>query len=82
METTHEHPDRDRTVTIIVNNDPHKTTAGKHTVKEIKLLAHVPLADDLEEVIHGKLVPLDDNATVEVKNGDHFISHPKDSGSS
>ena len=51
-------------------------------IKGIKELGGIPLADDLEEVVHGKLVPLPDNGKVNIKGGEKFVSHVKDSGSS
>ena len=76
----HSHPELEVRITI---NGIHKfITRGLHTVKKIKLLGGVPLADELEEVIHEKLTPLPDDGSVEIKGGEIFIGHPKDSGSS
>lgn len=70
------------TVTISINNREYSIHRGRETVIEIKKTGNVPLADDLEQVIDGKLTPLPDDGAVTIKGGERFISHPKDSGSS
>jgi hypothetical protein len=37
---------------------------------------------ELEQLIAGKLTPLADGATVTIKGGEVFLSHPKDGGAS
>lgn len=69
-------------VSIHVNNVERKISRGKHTVAEIKKVGQVPVAHDLEELIDGKLVPLDDNGTVLIKGCEQFFSHVKDGSSS
>lgn len=70
-------------VTIFVDNKPFEVHRGHHTVASIKTLAGVPQAYELEEVLEGpKLVPLADNASVTIKGGEKFISHPRDNASS
>ena len=53
-----DHPDTGPTVTIKVNNIDRQIHRGRQTVEAIKNVGNVPLADDLEEVVSGKLVPL------------------------
>ncbi len=69
-------------VMITVNTIPVSIHRGHRTVAEIKTAANVPLADDLEQVIDGKLTPLADDGSVTLKGGEQFISHPKDGSSS
>jgi hypothetical protein len=69
-------------VSINVNNEDYRIHRGRQTVGEIKTAGHVPLADDLEQIIEGKLVPLPDDGAVTIKGGERFVSHPKDAGSS
>jgi len=69
-------------VTITINNTPRQIHRGRATVAEIKALGAVPVADELEEVVNGKLTPLPDDGAVTIKGGEVFISHPRDSGSS
>lgn len=69
-------------VEIHVNNIEKKISRGKHTVAEIKIIGGVPAAHELEELIDGKLIPLDDNATVLIKGCEQFFSHVRDGSSS
>jgi hypothetical protein len=79
----HEHHEHDHElVTITVDTKLYKIRHGQHTVVAIKQLAGVPLAYELEQLIAGKLTPLPDGATVTIKGGEVFLSHPKDGGAS
>lgn len=69
-------------VTIIIDKEPHKIPRGPHTVSQLKKLGNVPQAYELAEIVNGEIKPLDDNATVEIKGGEKFKSHPKTGGSS
>jgi hypothetical protein len=77
-----QHEQKGDAVTITINNASKQTTVGVHTVADIKTLGGVPLADDLDEVKDAKLHPLADGASTNIKGGETFISHPKDSSSS
>lgn len=74
--------EHEKLVPINVNTHEYRIDRGVEKVAEVKKVGHVPLADDLEQVIAGKLVPLPDDGHVDIKGGERFISHPKDSGSS
>jgi hypothetical protein len=79
----HGHHEHDHElVTITVDTKPYKIRPGQYTVVEIKQLAGVPLAYELEQLIDGKLTPLADGGTVTIKGGEVFLSHPKDGGAS
>jgi hypothetical protein len=75
------HPEEGPEVTITVNNVPKLIHRGRRTVAEIKTVGGVPQADDLAQVIEGKLLPLPDNDAVTIKGREVFVSHPKDSAS-
>lgn len=77
-----EHPQTGPVVTITVNNAKCEIHRGRQTVAAIKTAGKVPLADDLEQVVDNKLVPLPDDSSVTIKGDEVFVSHPKDSGSS
>jgi hypothetical protein len=80
----HDHdggPQHGPLVTITINSKPYEIHRGHQKVSEIKTAGNVPLADDLEQVVEGKLVPLSDDGAVTIKGGEIFVSHPKDSGS-
>jgi hypothetical protein len=70
------------TINITINGEPYVLHEHKVAVKQLKQMAGIPLADQLEQVVDEKLVPLDDDGTVEVKCGDVFHSHPRDNASS
>ncbi len=65
-------------VNIFIDGKKYPITSGKHPVSEIKKLGKVPAAYELEQVIDGKLTPLDDNAIIDIKGEEQFHSHPKD----
>ncbi len=69
-------------VTITVDTKPYKIHRGRQTVADIKKLAAVPLAFELEQLVDGKLTPVPDDGSVTVKGGEVFLSHPKDGGAS
>lgn len=69
-------------VKISINGTSKVIRRGHHTVVEIKKLGEVPLADELEQLIEGKLTPLPDDGAVTIKGGEVFMSHPRSGGSS
>lgn len=72
----------DELVKIKVNNVDREIKKGIRTVKEIKDAGNVPLAHELEQLIDGKLIPLKDDAKVEIKGGEQFFGHVRDGSSS
>ena len=64
--------------------DGKEITTQKETisVSDLKALAGVPAAYELELVRENRLIPLKDDGRVELKNKERFISHPKDGVSS
>lgn len=69
-------------VTIQINHKPYELLPGAYSVAQLKTLAGVPLAHDLEQVIDGKLTPLKDDGELNICSGEQFISHVKDGSSS
>lgn len=69
-------------IKIKINGDDYELNQPKVSVKELKNLASIPLADVLEQVVNNQMVPLDDNAVLELHCGDMFVSHPRDNASS
>ncbi len=79
----HGHHHEHGLVTITVNNHEFRIRPGRHSVAEIKTVGHVPLADDLEQIVDGnqlKLLP--DEGHVEIHGCERFVSHPKSASSS
>lgn len=72
----------DEKVPIFVNKDKYFVNRGPETVVYLKELDHIPLADELEELLKGKLEPLPDNGSVDIKGGEKFFSHPRTGSSS
>jgi hypothetical protein len=69
-------------VKITINGASKVIRRGRHTVVEIKKLGEVPLADELEQLIEGKLTPVADDGAVTIKGGEVFLSHVRSGGSS
>ena len=72
----------DHKVKITIDGNPYEVKRGQHSVSQLKAIGHVPADYELEEIIDGKLDPLKDDATVHIKGGEEFVSHPKGGKSS
>jgi hypothetical protein len=77
-----DHPETGPNVTIIIDTKVHVVHRGKTTVPELKALAGIALGYELEEIVDGKLVPLQDEQHVVLKGGERFVSHPRAGASS
>jgi hypothetical protein len=75
-------PETGPEVKIQINGESKLSHRGRHTVVEIKKLGNIPLADELEQLVDGKLKPLPDDAVVTIKGGEVFMSHVRSGGSS
>jgi hypothetical protein len=73
----HKHP-----VIVTVDGKERHVKPGSYVVSEFKRDVHVDAAKELDEVVNGQFVPLDDNATITIKGGEHFVSHVRRGGSS
>jgi hypothetical protein len=71
-----------RTVTIIVDDHKHVVRAGKWVVRDLKAAVGVDPAKVLAEITPHGLKDLDDNATIEVHEGERFMSHARSGGAS
>lgn len=69
-------------VRIEVNAKEVRISRGLHTVRQVEEAAGCPITFELEQIIHGKLVPLADDAVVDIKGGERFLCHPRDGASS
>ncbi len=74
--------ERCQTVDIFVDNKKVVLHPGDYDVATVKKLAGVALADDLDQLIECKLVPIPDDAEVQICGQEIFIAHVKDGGSS
>lgn len=77
-----EKPQTGPIVKIEVNNIVVEIHRGRQTVAKIKQVGGVPLADDLNQLIDGKLTHLPDDGAVTIKGGEIFFSQPKTGGDS
>jgi hypothetical protein len=75
-------PEPGPNVHITINGASKLIHRGRQTVAEIKKVGEVPAADELEQVIDGKLTPLPDDGAVTIKGGEVFMSHVRSGGSS
>lgn len=71
------HPETGPDVTITIDNKNFTVHRGNTTVSELKQLAGIPAAYELEEIVDGRLVPLGDDQHVVLKGGERFVSHPR-----
>lgn len=69
-------------VPVIVDGVEHKVPNGTYLVSQFKALVGIDAAKELDEVVHGQLKPLDDNAEITIKGGEKFVSHVRTGGSS
>jgi len=69
-------------VVVTVDKKEHHVEPGVYLVSEFKRTVHVDAAKELDEVVNGEFVPLDDNAKITIKGGEHFVSHVRRGGSS
>jgi hypothetical protein len=75
-----EKPARD--VSLTVDGRSYPIPEGTYLVSEFKKLVGVDSSKELDEVVHGELKPFDDNRKIHIKNGEVFISHARQGGSS
>jgi hypothetical protein len=69
-------------VTVIVDGVKKEVPKGTYLVSQFKALVGVDPAKELDEVVHGQLKPLDDNAEITIKGHEQFVSHVRSGGSS
>ncbi|MGC4101105.1 multiubiquitin domain-containing protein [Ferruginibacter sp.] len=69
-------------VEIKINNKGYEVKPGIYTVAELKKQGNIPATHELEQLVDGKLVPLADDAKVEIKGCEQFFSHVRDGASS
>jgi len=75
-------PEPSPEVHITINGASKLIHRGRQTVVEIKRVGGVPLADELEQLVGGKLTPLPDDGAVTIKGEEVFMSHVRSGGSS
>lgn len=77
-----EHPQTGPDVTITIDNKFYTVHRGNISVAELKTIANIAAAYELEQIIDGTLTPLRDDGHVVLKGGEVFVSHPRAGASS
>jgi len=83
--TQTEHPAPPQTgpdVTITIDNKVFTVHRGNITIAELKAIASIPAAYEVEQIIDGTLTPLRDDGHVVLKGDERFVSHPRAGASS
>jgi hypothetical protein len=75
-------PPGHHTVTIIVDDQKHTVREGAWVVRDLKAAVGVDPAKVLAEITPHGLKDLADDATIELKDGQRFMSHARTGGSS
>ncbi len=69
-------------VRVTVDSKRHEVRPGEYVVSAFKKLVRVEASRELDQVVDGRFVPLDNNATINIKGGEVFVSHVPQGGSS
>jgi hypothetical protein len=69
-------------VEISINSTTFQVQGGNYEVQKLRAIGNVPPNEILSELKGGKFHDLDNNAHVEVKGGEVFVSHAPSGGSS
>lgn len=77
--TDHSHH---HTITIVVDDIKHNVRPGSWIVRELKVATGVDPAKVLAEITPQGLKDLEDEARIDVHEGQRFISHVRSGGSS
>jgi len=76
-----EAPDRGL-VSVTVDGVEKRVPRGTYIVSAFKQLVGVDGSRELDEVVRGEFVPLNDNATIEIEHHEKFVSHVRTGASS
>jgi hypothetical protein len=69
-------------VPVTIDNRTVEIQAREWVVSQLKTALGVDSSRELEQVVDGKLVPLDDNAKIHIRGHEVFVSHVRGGGSS
>lgn len=69
-------------VTVTVDGVEKRVPEGTYIVSAFKQLVGVDSSRELDEVIHGEFKPLADDASIEIKQHEKFVSHVRTGSSS
>lgn len=69
-------------ITVTVDGLEKRVPRGTYIVSEFKRLVGVDASRELDEVVHGEFVPLNDNASIAIEHHEKFVSHVRTGSSS
>jgi hypothetical protein len=69
-------------ITVTIDSVPKQIRQDHYLVSELKKVLGVAPELELDEVVNGEFRPLDDNARINVKDQDVFVSHVRRGGAS
>jgi hypothetical protein len=69
-------------VEISINSTMFQVERGNYAVEKLRTIGSVPANEILSELKGGKFHDLQNNAHIEIKGGEVFVSHPASGGSS
>ena len=69
-------------VEISINSAKFQVERGNYEVQKVRAIGNVPPNEILSELKGGKFHDLENNAHVEIKGGEVFVSHAPSGGSS
>jgi len=81
-ETESQEKDHPKKVEVTVDQKKHRVRPGEWVVADFKREVKVDAALELDQIVDGQLVPLDNGATITIRGGEVFISHVPQGGSS
>lgn len=76
------HPEQGADVNVMVDGKTKTVHRGHYTVAEFKSKVGVDPAKELDEIVDGQILPLNDGSSLVIKGGEVFISHARTGGSS
>lgn len=72
-----EDPQHGSNVSITINDKEYTVHRGRQTVASLKTLAGVAQNYELDEIVKGQIVQLEDGASVTIKGDEVFVSNLK-----
>jgi hypothetical protein len=75
-------PETGPTVTVTVDTVEKRVHRGSWIVAYFKKAVGIDASRAVDEVVAGELKPLDDNQRITIKEGEVFVSHARQGGSS
>jgi hypothetical protein len=69
-------------VPVTIDDRTVEVQSREWVVSQLKAALGVDSSRELEQIVGGKLVPLDDNAKIHIRGSEVFVSHVRGGGSS